>query len=150
MTVAAGKYTASAFALLHLASCKHACGCLATPGEGSRGGNHHAPVLRGDDHRGCSIGADRRKNFYSVNGSAIHAVTAFHRIPIMRISAKNAYPQYDGCSDEKKETNTDIAGPKQTLVSGHGKRHVCPLLDRKALDLTTAGGFRLPVSTFGA
>ena len=87
-------------------------------------GNHHTPKLRGDDHRGCGIGADRSSNLDLVNRSAIHPMTAFHRIPIMRIGALNTCAQYDGCSDEKKKTNTDITGPEQTLVGRHGNRPV--------------------------
>ena len=42
----------------------------------------------------------------------------------MRIGALNTCAQYDGCSDEKKKTNTDITDPEQTLVGGHGNRPV--------------------------
>ena len=70
---------------------------------GEVGGNHHTSILRGGDDRGWSIGADRSKGLDLVNGSAIHPMAAFCRIPIMRISGANTSPQRDHCPAEEHE-----------------------------------------------
>ena len=71
--------------------------------------NHHAAMLRGDNHCGRGIGACGGKNLDLVNGSAIHSVTTFHWIPIMRISSMDSRPRCNRCSKEEKEKNTNIA-----------------------------------------
>jgi hypothetical protein len=75
---------------------------------GEIGGNHHAAMLRGDDHCGWGIGARWGKNLDLVDGSAIQPVTTFHWIPIMRISSIDSRPRRNRCAKKEKEQNANV------------------------------------------